>query len=104
MLEYFISDARALQRYRSGPLGQHLDQFAKLLKEAGYTRLSGQGKLRVAVALNQWLVAKRLSLRQINDRQLRSFQADRRKRLSSHHRENGTLALLIDSAASTLPA
>ena len=51
MIEYFYSDPAFLQRCRSGPLGPQLDQFAKLLKENGYTLISGQEKMRVVVDL-----------------------------------------------------
>jgi len=95
MIEYFYSDPKVLQHYRTGPLGPHLDRFAQLLKQTGYTWLSGQDKLRVVVQLNQWLIAKQYRLSQLDDRLVRAFQADQRKRRSSHHGEKGTLALLL---------
>jgi site-specific recombinase XerD len=95
MIEYFYSEPRMLQRCRSGPLGPQLDQFAKLLKQTGYTHLSGQGKMTVVAQLNQWMAAKGFSLQHLNDQQIRAFQAYRRKRRSSHHGENATLALFL---------
>ena len=95
MIASFYSELKTLQRCRCGPLGQHGDGFAKLLVERGYSRLSGQDKMRMVVQLNQWLAARKLSLHQLDDRQIRAFQADRRKRLSSHPGENGTPALLL---------
>jgi len=95
MIEYFYSDPKVLQHYRTGPLGPHLDRFAQLLKQTGYTWLSGQDKLRVVVQLNQWLIAKQYRLSQLNERLVRAFQVDRRKRRTSHHGEKGTLVLLL---------
>ena len=95
MIEYFYSDPKVLQHYRSGPLGPHLDRFAQLLKQAGYTWLSGQDKLRVVVQLNQWLIAKQYPLSQLDDRLVRAFRADRHKRRSSQHGEKSTLDLFL---------
>ena len=95
MLDHFYSEPKVLQRCRSGPLGPQLEQFAKLLKEAGYSPLSGQDKLRVVDQLNQWLAAKRSKLQQLNDKQIRAFQLYRCKRRTSHHGESATLTLFL---------
>ena len=95
MIEYFYSDPKVLQHYRTGPLGPHLDRFAQQLKQAGYTWLSGQDKLRVVVQLNQWLIDHQYRLSQLDDRLVHAFQVDRRKRRSSHHGEKSTLALFL---------
>jgi site-specific recombinase XerD len=92
MLNYFYSDPRFLQCCHSGPLGPQLDQFAKLLKETGYTRLSGQDKMRVITQLNQWMAARQVGLQQLGDQKIRAFRAYRCKHRSSHHGEGATLA------------
>ena len=95
MLEYFYSDARVLQRCRSGPLGPELGQFAKLLKETGYSSLAGQDKMRVVLQLNEWLGAKAFSLQQLDDKRIQAFRLYRSKRCSSHHGEQATLTLFV---------
>jgi site-specific recombinase XerD len=97
MLEHFYSDCKLLHRGRSGPLGAHLDDFADLLLRQGYTRLTGRDKLRVILQLNQWLEARQLTLQNLDERRLRTFQTGRRRRQRSPHGEAATLALLLDS-------
>ena len=58
MIEHFFSDPKLMRRCRSGPLGPHMDTFAGLLLDKGYTRYSGQGVMRIVGQLNQWLSAK----------------------------------------------
>jgi site-specific recombinase XerD len=95
MIEYFYSDPKVLRNYRTGPLGPHLDRFAQWLKQTGYTWLSGQDKLRIVVQLNQWLIAKRYRLSQLNEQLVCDFEMAQRKYRTSHHGEKSTLARLL---------
>jgi site-specific recombinase XerD len=97
MIEHFFSNPKFLCRCRSGPLGPHLADFANLLVRKGYTRYSGQGVIRIVVQLNQWLAAKGLSLRELNEHQIDAFRKHRRKHLRSHHGERGTCRLLLQT-------
>jgi integrase/recombinase XerD len=95
MIKHFFSDPKFLRRCRSGPLGPHLDGFASQLVHNGYTRYSGQGVIRIVVQLNEWLSAKGLTLRELDEHQIDAFRAYRSKRLHSHHGERGTCQLLL---------
>jgi len=95
MIDYFFSDPKFIRRCRSGPLGSHLDAFARLLVRQGYTRYSGQSIIRILAQLNQWMAAKGLSLQGLNEQQIDAFRKHRRKHLRSHHGERGTCQLLL---------
>lgn len=95
MIEHFFSDPKSLRRCRNGPLGPHLDAFASQLVNKGYTRYSGQGVMRIATQLNEWLFNKGLTLQELDEHQIDAFRAYRRKRLRSHHGERGTCRLLL---------
>lgn len=95
MLEHFFSDPKFHRWCRSGPLGPHLDGFARQLVHKGYTRYSGQGVIRIVVQLNEWLSAKGITLQELDEHQICAFRAYRKQRLRSHHGERGTCQLLL---------
>jgi site-specific recombinase XerD len=95
MIEHFYSDLKFLGRCRTGPLGPHMDAFASLLLDKGYTRYSGKDIIRIVVQLNQWLSAKGFNLRELDEQLIGTFREYRRKRLRSHHGERGTCRLLL---------
>ena len=47
MIDRFHLSPAELDRFRSGPLGPHLDRFASLLSEQGYSRQAGMQKMRL---------------------------------------------------------
>lgn len=95
MIEHFLSDPKSLRRCRNGPLGPHLDGFASQLVNKGYTRYSGQGIIRIAAQLSEWLSSKGITLPELNEHQIDAFRAYRSRRLRSHHGERGTCRLLL---------
>ena len=42
----FFTDSKTIQRYRSGPLGEHIQKLADLFAESGFRRLPGRMQLR----------------------------------------------------------
>ncbi len=58
MIDRFHLNPAELDRFRSGPLGPHLDRFASLLLEQGYSRQAGMQKMRLAAFLSRWLEQK----------------------------------------------
>jgi integrase/recombinase XerD len=51
----FFSDSKTIHRYRSGPLGEHIQKLADLLAESGFRRLPGRMQLRAANHFAHWL-------------------------------------------------
>jgi hypothetical protein len=95
MIDYFYSKSELLSRWRRGPLGPHLDHFATLLIEQGFSKSTGRKKLRLLAHLGQWLKAKRIPLKNLDEEQVSDFQADRRKRHQAEDGDETTLAMLL---------
>lgn len=79
MIDHFYSNPKLLQHWRHGPLVPHLDQFADLLIQQGFSRSAGRAKLRAVAQLSQWLGRKRILLSQLDEQKVSAFQAARRK-------------------------
>lgn len=70
MIDKFFETSLCIDRFRRGPLAGHADNFAALLCEQGYSRASGQIRLRLIAGLNQWLERKRLGVEHLDERVL----------------------------------
>ena len=101
MMHRYYPRAEDRQRLQSGPLGPHLDPFAALLTEQGYTVEAGRQKIRLVAGLSRWLAAHRLGLHQLDERQVAAFLAARRKRLKGCLSGPHTLALLLQQLRQT---
>lgn len=64
-MERFFQDCRTIQRFRSGPLGAHLQQLAEELAEQGFARRSVREQLRTADHFGRWLKKCRKPLRDV---------------------------------------
>jgi site-specific recombinase XerD len=95
MIEHYYSRQFDLLRLRRGPLGPHIDKFAGNLTEKGYCELSVRRKLRLVAALNRWLSAKALKLRQLNEGLSRAFLKAQWKRVLRLSGDEATLKLLL---------
>lgn len=80
MIENYYSSPEALEDLRSPPLGAHTESFCNWLEERTYPRTSIRGKLCQIRALSQWMQAKGLELRQLNERIAQRFVSARRRR------------------------
>lgn len=54
-MERFFEDPKTTQKFRTGPLGLHIQQLADELSEHGYTRLSGRVRIRTLSRFGRWL-------------------------------------------------
>ena len=72
MLDRFFELSYATNRFRPGPLAGHVDAFAALLWEQGYSRGNGR--------LNQWLECKQLIAEQLDERVLARLRRKHSKR------------------------
>lgn len=95
MIEHFYAQTHSAQRLRSGPLEPHLDDYAQLLAEQGYSRQAARQKLRLAADLSRWLERKRLPAEKLNERRVREFLGARWRRLRWHNSDQSSLALLL---------
>ena len=61
MLEAFFKKKSRIRKIHMGPLSAQIDEFAKLLKDRGYSRLAAQEILQTAGEFNNYLYARSLS-------------------------------------------
>lgn len=85
----------ALEHLHKGTLGPHIDGFAALLSEQGYTEHTARSKLRLAAYLSCWLHRQRLGLSDLDERQVEKFLEYRRRHGFVHRGNAATLLHLI---------
>ena len=105
----FFKHPRAIERFRSGPLAGHIDQFAGLLFEQGYSRVYARNKLWLLRDLDRWLDRHGLCAAQLDERRLAEFARNRARRGRRLQNGNGPmlekfLAHLRESGAAPVPA
>jgi site-specific recombinase XerD len=95
MTEQYYTAPRTLERLHSGPLGSHIDGFAALLDEQGYTREVIRSHLRLVADLSHWLDQKELRLRELDEEKVREALGDlpRSRAFIEHHKSMFTLLL-----------
>jgi site-specific recombinase XerD len=76
----FFKHPRAIERFRRGPLAGHIDQFAALLFEEGYSRVYARNKLWLLRDLSRWLDRHGLRASQLNEARLAEFARNRARR------------------------
>ena len=79
MLDTFLTDAKALQRFRSGPLGAYLDSYAAEVDALGYARFTVRQRLWVLADLGRWLARTGVAVYDLDDSVLERFLAWRLK-------------------------
>ena len=95
MSKRFSPHLKTLQPLQSGPLGAHLESFAALLVQQGYTHASGWNKIRLFTALSRWMVQQDLRLEALDEQRVTAFLGWRWKRVVRQGGERCTLALLL---------
>jgi len=80
-MEQFYKDARTPLRMRTGPLGDHVDEFARQLSDDGYARFSARYALQLVAALGRWMARRRIVAQQLTPEHLARYLQYR-----SHHR------------------
>lgn len=79
MLDRFIKDSGTLRRLRAGPVGTQLDSFTTRLMGLGYARATVREQVWLLSGLSRWMVRRRLSAAELDERTLEAF-ADHRQR------------------------
>jgi site-specific recombinase XerD len=80
MLEKILIDPGAVQRFRRGLLGPHLDSFVAVLDELGYSRASKREQLWLLQDLGRSLQQWGITAGQLDEKALKKFLARRRRR------------------------
>jgi len=88
---HFFKHPRAIERFRSGPLAGHIDGFAGLLFEQGYSRVYARNKLWLLRDLDGWLDRHGLRVAQVDERRLAEFGRDRARHGRCLRRGNGPM-------------
>jgi site-specific recombinase XerD len=77
MLENFLSSRAALERWRGGLLGPHLDSFLAAGCQLGYARSTVRERLWLLGDLARWLERESLALADLNEQVISHFLKDR---------------------------
>ena len=83
-------------RLRDNPLVSHLASFATSLVENGYVESTVQSKLSLLAGFGQWLVRRRLSLTDFDERFAERFIAYKRRKGRVHRGNRETLLQFLD--------
>jgi site-specific recombinase XerD len=88
---HFFKHPRAIERFRGGPLAGHIDGFAGLLFEQGYSRVYARNKLWLLRDLDGWLDRHGLRVVHVDERRLAAFARDRARHGRRLRRGNGPM-------------
>ena len=80
MLDQLFKAPRAIERWRSGVLGPHLDLFLRTISDLGYTRPTIKAWLRVLRDLQGWLEGHDFEVSELEESLLERFLDDRKRR------------------------
>ena len=79
MLDLYYSPGVQRDALRNGPLGPHVEDYARLLASQGYPLYTGHWKLRLVAKLSLWLSRRRLGLNQLDEDRIAVFLKGRKK-------------------------
>lgn len=65
-MERLFNDSRTIQRFRSSPLGPHIQQLAEELASQGYARCDSRLRLRIAHQFGLWLSRCHIQIPNVN--------------------------------------
>jgi site-specific recombinase XerD len=95
MTRRFRPHIKTLQSFQSGPLGTHLERFASLLIQRGYSSEAGWDKIRLVADLSRWMVQKNVQLEELDEKRTTTFLGWRWKRVAHQTGDQCTVALLL---------
>jgi len=95
MIDSFYSRDVRLDHLRGGPLGSHIDGFARLLSDQGYAIHTGRQKIRLVADLSAWLGKRRLDIKVLDEEQIGEFLKRRKKQLLLQRGDGRTLVQLL---------
>lgn len=83
MIDKFYSNAKKINYLRSGPLGEHIDNFSKSLLNKGYSNQNLVVKIRAVGRLSNWMSFHNLGIENFSEKIITKFLED------SHLARNG---------------
>jgi site-specific recombinase XerD len=95
MIGHFKLRPAVLDRFCNGPLAPHIEGFARLLSEQGYSNQMGMQKIRLLALLNAWLVQKHVRIEQLDEKCMAGFIAAQKKALRRQRQVKHTLAQFL---------
>ena len=95
MIDRFKLGLAELNRFRCGPLGPHLDGFARLLSEQGYSSQVGMQKIRLVAFLSRWLEERHIAVQKLDEQRVADFLKSRKQPLRRHRQVQHTLTQLL---------
>lgn len=72
-LNDFVETPQAIERFRNGPLGSHIDGFAGFLSGHQYTHDTGAAYLASVRHLGHWMTKKRIRVKELDDKVVQAF-------------------------------
>jgi site-specific recombinase XerD len=97
MTNQFFSNPAALARLLAGPLGPHMDLFASLLSEKGYTRRTIRRQLRAIAGLSRWLEERGLRVDDLDEESLSRFEEQAPKSSDAFRRLRAAYPILLEA-------
>jgi site-specific recombinase XerD len=101
MSNHFQLSPGELAPFRSGPLGPHIDRWAGLLSEQGYSKRVGKQKIRLVALLSRWLEQQQVRVEQLDERRIADFLTAQRKALRRQRQVEHTLGQLLQELRSS---
>jgi len=84
MIHHFFPSPKVSERLYAGPLGDHIDRFARLLLDQGYATKTAQEKIRLLADLSRWLERKQLNVKDLDEQRINKYLKFR----ATHHAPN----------------
>ena len=101
MIDQFFSQPKVLKRLHFGPLGSHIDSFARILMEQGYKTRTTKHKIRIISDLSHWLDQQGLSDKDLDETTLNEYLLYKGRRGSIFRIEPPTLRALLEHLRET---
>ena len=95
MIHHFSQSPEVLERWYAGPLGDHIDGFAKLLFDQGYATNTAQTKIRLVADLSRWLERKQLTVRDLDENRINEYLRFRANHLTPSRNDQPTFRALL---------
>jgi len=73
MIHHFFPSPKVSERLYAGPLGDHIDRFARLLLDQGYATKTAQEKIRLLADLSRWLERKQLNVKDLDEQRINKY-------------------------------
>ncbi len=91
MIDHFFVFPQTRQCMHEGPLGCHIDDYARLLHDQGYSRPAARDQIRLVADLSRWLQRQGLGARDLHQPRIAAFLRFRQRPRLPHRRTHPAL-------------